>query len=83
MKLVYIRWIDSSGTTGIWNSPEQILNSSSSLHCVSVGWVLGEDKQSITFVAHLSKTGTAGGDLTIPKRAILSMKEIKGYRESL
>jgi len=83
MKLVYIRWLDSNSSRGVWNSPSDILTGEEAMICESVGWLLKRTKATTTVVAHICKTGQVGGDMTIPNKAIVQLTEIKGHRASL
>jgi len=83
MKLVYIRWIDSNSSRGVWNSPADILTGEQALECYSVGWLLKRSRVATTVVAHVSKTGQMGGDLTIPNKAILQFVVLKGHQVSV
>lgn len=73
MKLVYIKWVDSSETVG-WVELGKINNDLD--HCDTVGWVLREDKLAITVAASMSETEACAA-MTIPKKCIISYKEIK------
>ena len=79
MKLVQIDWVDScSAAAGHpWCHIDEV--KPASVKCQSVGWLLHDDKESKTVIAHLSYGNHDGslrqsaGDMTIPTRAITKL----------
>lgn len=81
MKLILIEWVDSHGPVDGWNVIEDKQNSEP-LICESVGWLIYNGKNCKTIVPHKAghknnKIALQGrGELTIPTRAIIKLKEI-------
>lgn len=82
-KLVIIEWEDSFETQG-WTPIEEIKDDIHvSFKCISIGWILAENKRRIIIAPHLtvpniSKTNQdATGTMLIPRNSIISMKKIK------
>lgn len=75
MRLLYVKWVDSQSTAeGTWHTARQIDDKVKPCH--SVGWVLKETKTSITLVgSHVGEE--YGGDITIPKVAIIKKRRIR------
>ena len=73
MKLTHIKWIDScSPSDSNWHKVEEL--HLEPLTCESVGWVLKEDKKSISLAPHMTEGQGLYGVLTIPTVAILKRK---------
>jgi hypothetical protein len=77
MKLVYVEWLDSQGPTGSWRylNDDKLGNQLSDLLCRSVGWLIHDGKDCKRIIPHLS--GDVRGDLVIPSKVIVTMKELK------
>lgn len=78
--LVQVLWLDSADPNGNWvriSVSEEI----GELDCVSIGWLIGEDSESIAIASHLSspeEEGTrANGLMAIPNAAILAARELE------
>ncbi len=72
---IYVKWVDSHSTAeGTWHTKGQINNDPA--YAETIGWVLKESKRSITLVSSISPE-EFGGDMTIPKGAILKRKKIR------
>jgi hypothetical protein len=76
-KLVIVKWIDSRGASARW----QFLEDKNELpvECISVGWIVKENKNYKTIVPHLSIESDLRqgcGDMVIPTRAIKSIPRI-------
>jgi len=68
--ITVIEWRDSCSLRGgVWNDQNDLAQCSPS-QCRSVGWVVSENKMSITLAAHASET-QASGDMCIPKTAVV------------
>ena len=80
MKLVLIEWVDSHGPADGWSLIDE--ERSEPLICESVGWLKYNGKDCKTIVPHKAghknnKIALQGrGELTIPTRAILKLKEL-------
>lgn len=74
MKLFYIQWVDSSSSAGTWTMKEH-LDGKLGI-CETVGWLVKESKKTITVVSSIAPH-EYGGDMTIPKVAIVKRKRIK------
>jgi hypothetical protein len=74
-KILLIKWVDSSRQTMEWYTPEEVGDLlDQSLHVVSIGFLLKNEKEAITITQSLSDDGCVIGILTIPKKSILSRK---------
>ena len=68
MKTLYIEWEDSCSLKGgIWHRQEDPI---APIICKTAGFVIEENKRSITIASHVTTDGDMAGDITIPKRAI-------------
>ena len=76
--IVRVEWEDSSSTSRIWNSKEY-LSTAKNQRCVSVGFLVHEDKDCVVIAGHmgLNDTPDFAGDMRIPKSAIRKRKRIK------
>lgn len=80
---VYVRWVDSFGVHADWREVSDY--SPVPIHyCYSVGWIIGEDKNSIILAPHLSPENKeigaveqVCGDMVIPKCSIKKMTVLK------
>ena len=71
MKLLYIRWIDSTIHTGWKWAPD--FEPPDSLVIESIGWVVHEDERSVSIAGHRGEDfNNVQGLMTIPRCAILS-----------
>ena len=76
-KLVLIEWVDAHAGRG-WIDIGRIKKADTPLYCRSVGWLVAESKDCKVIVPHISAGENRGtllqgcGDLTIPKKAIVS-----------
>lgn len=78
-KLLWILWVDSSGWSR-WQNAQQFVEEEilkDDPRCESVGWVICEDKESISIAPHRSGNGNIDGVFRIPKRSILKKKVLK------
>jgi len=69
---VYIRWVDSKALSG-WQLSSAIHDVG---HIETIGWVIANDKASVTISASLSKEGYSYDPFTIPKGCILDVVEL-------
>lgn len=68
--ITVIEWQDSSSMAGsVWKDTERVREHGGPSNVRSVGWVLKEDKHSITLAGHASEN-QCSGDLSIPKSVI-------------
>lgn len=74
MKIVEIKWIDAIGDGG-WCDLDNHSNKNMMIH--TMGFLVDEDKDSVTVSAHLSGLGHCDNPMRIPKLAILERYEIK------
>ena len=79
--LVFVRWVDSFGSSSEWSETEGL--EAKSHVCHSVGWLKAESDDSIVVIPHISPANSeigsdehGCGDMTIPKRAIIEQIEI-------
>lgn len=80
VKLVLVEWLDSHSGRG-WQEIERIKEASVPLRCRSVGWLVSETGGVKVIVPHLAgeKNGVlvqGCGDLSIPKKAIVKLREL-------
>ncbi len=78
--LVRITWLDSTNAPSDWHSLMD-WQGLGSLECVSVGYVIAEDKRSKTLASHLAypdepEDTRACGIMVIPKGAIISLEPL-------
>ena len=82
-KLVVVDWMDSfSVANGNWTPLNEMTRMKKPLKIRSVGWLVGDHKHVKTLVAHTYLSGDADfqradGDMTIPAKAIVSIREVK------
>ena len=76
MKVVHVKWIDSaSAAGGPWSRYDSKFFGP--VQCESLGFLIKDEKEFITVAAHIDpENRNASGDLSIPRVAILSIKEI-------
>lgn len=78
MRLIELDWIDSSSTHG-WADP--IPSHPDTMNIKSIGFLLCEDKSTITMSAHVARNGQSShSPITIPKVAIIKRRNL-GSRE--
>jgi len=77
-KVILVEWVDSAAEVG-WNPIKnpRTRQDKNDLKITSCGFLLFEDKKTITISAHFSGANHAHSALTIPKVAIVRRKEIK------
>lgn len=73
MKIAHIKWIDSCAPDG-WNYKEDLTNEPVEIE--SIGFVLFGDDKAITISAHVGTNEQHHSPMTIPKVAIIEMKEL-------
>jgi hypothetical protein len=76
-KLLRLTWVDSCAPSDSGWHREGELNLKE-LTCETVGWLISEDKTSISVACSVMENETLYGVITIPKVAILSRKTIRG-----
>jgi hypothetical protein len=75
LKLVYLEWVDSSGSTDGWYHLKDF--EPNLVWCKSVGWVVYETDEYITVLPHMGDESQGRGELTIPVCAIKKRKVIR------
>ena len=76
MKLIYIEWKDAATSAG-WTYKED----TGLMDVRSVGWLVKQDKTTLTIATSQSKYGKFLDPLAIPKHSISKMKFLKEYPE--
>lgn len=74
---VLIEWVDSHSPNCVgWIGPDEVPHHMTT--CLSVGYILNEDKKTITLVAHVagSEADQVGGVMTIPTCAIVKRNKL-------
>lgn len=72
--LVFVEWLDSRRGEG-WVRLAEL--ESGVTHCRSVGWIIAKDSDSVTLASHIGENPEqCCGDITIPKKAILTLIQI-------
>lgn len=80
MELVLVEWLDSRRGEG-WVRLDELAGTVTK--CRSVGWIVAKDEESLTLAGHLGKDPEqCCGDLTIPKRAIDSIRTLTVAKHS-
>lgn len=74
-RLVLIEWLDSQRTDG-WHTDKP---ATKPLRCLSAGWLMYDGKEAKTIAAHISdeESPQRSGEMTIPARAILSIRDLE------
>ncbi len=73
--LVMVEWLDSRRGEG-WVRLNEL--DATATKCRSVGWVVAKSDDSLTLAGHLGEDpDQCCGDLTIPQRAISSVRHLK------
>jgi len=76
MKAFLVKWIDASSKENQeWKFNEDL--NPGLITIISLGFLHTITKESITLVMNVSDEGAVCGDITIPRTAILELKEIK------
>lgn len=75
--LAILTWLDSCTNIG-WHSISDVSNFRTS-EVTSVGWIIREDKHSLTISTSITENGNAADALTIPKAAIVKINKLKYY----
>lgn len=70
---VYVEWFDAFSDMG-WKSPSEI---DSHLVCITIGFLVKEDKDGITISCTINNNGEFTDPLTIPRGMIRRRKSIK------
>lgn len=79
MKIIEVLWVDSSMEGGrVWHRVEDI-RASKLVEVRSVGFLIHEDKRSLTIAAHVGGPDAAGA-MKIPKGAV-TRRRIIGVRK--
>lgn len=77
MRLVLVEWLDSRRGEG-WTRLEDLELDNAIIKCKSVGWVLAQDRSSLTLAGHIGENpAQCCGDMTIPRKAILKIRTLK------
>lgn len=80
-RLVWIRWLDSGGSSHrMWENTDTLVERSEkdNLECESVGWIIHENEIGMTVAGHRAEsTDNWEGVLIIPKCSILEIIDIK------
>jgi len=74
MKIVNIKWIDSSTAPIGWEYRDELLPLKPAI-CETVGYVTEKTKQYITICSTISETQILGR-ITIPRKSILKMSKL-------
>lgn len=72
-----VSWIDASGYSGWMPMHEE----SSLMYCISVGYIIGEDKYRLIMSGSLTSTAEKGDTRYIPKGCILNKRKINPERD--
>ena len=77
MQLVLVEWLDSRRGEG-WTRIDDLCADLEATRCKSVGWIIAQDKNSLTLAGHLAENPEqCCGDMTIPAKAILSVSPLR------
>lgn len=68
-----LTWVDSVGPERYWNHLDDYSHKPTKI--TTIGWLVHENKKSVTISASMSSSGCQGGTLTIPKFAITKRKD--------
>ena len=86
--LVLIHWVDSSSTGKAWRHIGDFGSEvQSPLQCLSVGWIMAQSKKAVTLAMNLGyeegcDPHSAGGDITIPRSAIFSIRKLSHTKKA-
>lgn len=76
-RVALVSWVDSSTINkGAWTYPEQI-HPQPLCECVSVGWIIKQDKKCIVLAACETTDGPLGRIVAIPRQCVNSIKYLK------
>ncbi len=79
MKLVLVKWVDSHGCTPQW---QDLTDYETELPIMkSVGWVIFENDKLLSVCGHIAEVTDStpfqgNGIMTIPKQALVSVREL-------
>jgi hypothetical protein len=80
MRLVFVEWVDSRRGEG-WTRLDELKVGQAITLCKSVGWLVSKDSSSITIAGNIGDNPEqCCGDLSIPKRAIIRIKNLQEPR---
>lgn len=74
MKIVHVKWEDSHVNNGAWADPSDV--KAWPLTIKTAGFLVAEDKKTITIASSVAKEGNWAGVIKIPKSCILKRKVI-------
>lgn len=83
-KIVHIFWRDSYGVSAVWETLDGI--KPVAVICESIGYLTFNDDEHVVIVPHyhpaVGGNGAGGGcgDMTIPRSAIIEMRELKAKK---
>lgn len=90
LQLLYLEW-DDSMSYDRWVDVDEVVHTHGVLGCVSVGWLIKEDRHAVTIAPHFSHSGKkrgplgkvrqVSGDMSIPKSAITRRRVIRNARK--
>lgn len=70
---VWVEWVDSKQAHGWWK-PEE--TKPDKLECITLGFLVGEDEETVQVADSISALGNFGCVMTIPKVAITKIQEV-------
>ena len=77
MKAIYVEWDDSSSMAStVWKDKKQVA-ASKPCRCTTIGFVIAEDKDSLTLAGSLDGGDFISGDMNIPKCAIRKRRKLE------
>lgn len=83
-ELVYIRWLDhSSYNADGWVREDELVQNSKPLEVETFGFVVLENKTSLTVGQSITECGAVGGNITIIKRDILERRKLSKGRKNV
>lgn len=74
MKIVYVKWEDSHVNGGVWVQSSDVKAWINTIK--TVGFLVAEDKKTITIASSVAKEGDWAGVMKIPKSCVLERKVI-------
>ena len=80
-RVVVVSWVDSEHHSD-WDNLSEVLESQGSLECLSAGFVIADNEDRIILATSISADAEENEEqvsayITIPKRAILWVKELR------
>jgi hypothetical protein len=80
-KVAVVSWVDSEHHSD-WDNLSEVLESQGSLECLSAGFIIADKEDRIVLATSISADADENEEqvsayITIPKRAILEVKELK------